>query len=172
MKHLNRNHSHSLSTKVLRNFKTTDLVLMMALLIVVASVSGAIVSEAFEDLRPHLARLEVERLALSLSQSEMGREKISQLPAELFESPQVIEGVRVPSSIKESFATEISKDPWGTPYRYRILKSQNGKVKVMVLSAGANKKFESDFFQNETFSKPFSGDDVGFVYDSSKQKAE
>ncbi len=163
MKNSYRAHSQSASTKVSKNFKTADLAIMMALLLIVGSVSGGIVSEAFEDVRPHYAALEVEHLAINLSQSEVGLNKVLD-PAQ--------SQSRVPASVQAGLVNEISKDPWGTPYRYKVLKAQSGQIKVIVVSAGPNKIFESDLTQNETFSKELSGDDIGFVYDSSQKKLE
>ena len=163
MNNIYRAHSQAASSKVSRGFKTTDLALMVALILIVASVSGGIVSEAFEDVRPHYASLEVEHLAVNLSQSEIARTQATE---------SVGSKSRVPASVNESLTSEIALDPWGTPYRYRIFKASNDQTKVVVLSAGPNKKFESDLIQNETLSKKFGGDDIGFVYESSNQKVQ
>jgi hypothetical protein len=163
MNKIYRVHTQAASLKASRTFKTIDLALMVALLLIVASVSGGIVSEAFEDVRPHYAALEVEQLAANLSQSEIAS----------VQSPDLLmPKSRIPASVNDTLHSEIALDPWGTPYRYRIFKTPNGQTKVIVLSAGPNKKFETELLQNDTLSKKFLGDDIGLVYETSNQKVQ
>jgi hypothetical protein len=166
MNNIYRAHAQSASLKVSRGFKTTDLAIMVALILIVASVSGGIVSEAFEDVRPHYAALEVEHLATNLSQSEIARTHSTDSPSSIASKS------RIPASVNDAQTSEIALDPWGTPYRYRIFKTPNGQTNVVVLSAGPNKKFESELIQNDTPSHKFIGDDIGFVYESSNQKVQ
>ena len=58
-------------------------------------------------------------------------------------------------------------DPWGQPYRYRILASDSSQVRILVWSSGPNLKIETADLDDET--KPltkqpsYSGDDIGVV---------
>ena len=148
------NHSKVAASKVRKSFKTTDLALTMALMVIVFSVSGGIVSEAFQDSRSSLAMSEVEHLAFELSQYPEVLNKNSRGPA------------------SEQAKAEISQDPWGAPYHYKILKDDKGGMKVIVVSAGPNKKLESDLDHIELKTHVFGGDDIGFVYDGSNKKTE
>ncbi|MGZ3774455.1 MAG: hypothetical protein ACXVCY_12950 [Pseudobdellovibrionaceae bacterium] len=59
-------------------------------------------------------------------------------------------------------------DPWGQPYHYRLIPSDKaGALRILVLSAGPNKKIETVEFNNEeaglTGQPNYLGDDIGVV---------
>ncbi len=62
----------------------------------------------------------------------------------------------------------VGKDPWGQPYRYRILGAdQDHKIRILVWSAGANGKVDSQDLDNEDKVLPhqptYAGDDLGVI---------
>lgn len=75
-----------------------------------------------------------------------------------------------PENNLESLRTTgtMGTDPWGQPYHYRILSAEKNKaMRILVWSAGPNKKIETADLDNETkqvVGQPsYSGDDVGVV---------
>jgi hypothetical protein len=62
----------------------------------------------------------------------------------------------------------MGTDPWGQPYHYRLLSNLDAKkIKILVWTAGPNKKVESPDLDNEDKSLPsvpkYGGDDIGIV---------
>ncbi len=147
------------ANKVSRGFKTTDLVLTLALLVIVFSVSGGIVTEAFQETSSNLAVTEAEIIATQIYQKAQTGKVALREPASHNET-------------NEKRSSEISEDPWGRPYHYKTLKSQSGNMKVFVVSAGPNKKLESNLDKFDTGTPVFGGDDIGFVYDGSNKRTE
>ena len=128
----------------------------MALLVIVFSVSGGIVTEAFQDTTANIAQVEAEKIAVSVFERN-GSGTVA---------------LRGPAAVGEVGIAEISQDPWGQPYHYKILRSPTGKMKTVVVSAGPNKKLESNLDKFDTQVHVFGGDDIGFVYDGSNKKTE
>lgn len=57
----------------------------------------------------------------------------------------------------------IGSDPWGQPYRYRVLSSSPGQpMRVHIWSAGPNKAFETKD-EPSVAAETYVGDDVGIV---------
>ncbi len=129
----------------------------MALLVIVFSVSGGIVTEAFQDTSSNLAQAEAEKIAVSVFDRN-GTGAVA---------------LRGPAAVGDNASVaQISQDPWGLPYHYKVLKGPNGDMKVVVVSAGPNKKLESNLDKFDTKVHVFGGDDIGFVYDGSNKKTE
>jgi hypothetical protein len=149
-------HTQSAASKARKSFKTTDLALTMALMVIVFAVSGGIVSEAFQDSKTGLAQTQAEHLAVGLFDPSQTESSNSRSPASFGDRP----------------AAEISMDPWGAPYHYKILKTDTGEMKVVVVSAGPNKKLESNLDKFDTKNHVFGGDDIGFVYDGPNKRTE
>lgn len=152
-------HSKVAASKVRKSFKTTDLAVLMALMVIIISVSGSIVSEAFQDSRHTIAKADVEHLAKTLFEAPV-----------LAGMPEHTGASRGPASFGERGLPQISEDPWGLPYHYKIIKNSEGAMKVVVVSSGPNKKLETDLENYSGESLAFSGDDIGFVYDGSSKK--
>lgn len=87
-------------------------------------------------------------------------------------------GGRNPASVSENvdFKAEnirtvgtMGVDPWGEPYHYRILSADRsaGKVRILVWSAGPNKKVETKDLDNDEVSMndqpAYTGDDMGVL---------
>ncbi|UOF00221.1 hypothetical protein [Bdellovibrio reynosensis] len=67
----------------------------------------------------------------------------------------------------------MGNDPWGRPFRYRILsQDHSGKVRILVWSTGPNQKLESlDLEDEESAIKDpplYSGDDMGVLLSMSQ----
>ncbi len=60
-------------------------------------------------------------------------------------------------------------DPWGQPFHFRILSAsqQEGKIRILVWSAGPNKRVDTAYLEDETKSldsqPTYKGDDVGVL---------
>ncbi len=82
-------------------------------------------------------------------------------------------GVRGPASVGGDSLAEarstgtMGLDPWGQPYRYRILSADPTHVRILVWSAGPNAKVETAELDDESYSLPtriaYAGDDTGIV---------
>lgn len=72
-------------------------------------------------------------------------------------------------------AGSIGNDPWGQPYRYKILsanlQSADEPMKVQIWSAGPNKVFETDD-KPGLAAESYIGDDVGLVLSMSRRPVE
>lgn len=82
---------------------------------------------------------------------------------------------RSPASVPEDFlgrreSGSIGGDPWGQPYRYKILKAERDQLKVQIWSAGPNKIFETEDHPGVAAEK-YLGDDVGLVLSMSPKSA-
>lgn len=87
---------------------------------------------------------------------------------------QDITGSRAPASVGSAEADamnfreagSIGNDPWGQPYRYKILSSvptaSGEQMKVQIWSAGPNKIFETED-KPGVAAESYIGDDVGLV---------
>lgn len=87
-------------------------------------------------------------------------------------------GGRLPASVSEDKGLSpanlrstgtMGTDPWGQPYRYRILSAaeQAGKIRILVWSSGPNQKIETAALDDEgktLESQPlYLGDDLGVL---------
>lgn len=68
-------------------------------------------------------------------------------------------------------AGSIGNDPWGQPYRYKILSVQDKQMRVQIWSAGPNKLFETDD-KAGVAAESYTGDDVGVVLSMSHRPVE
>lgn len=144
-----------------RNFKTSDFFIVLSLIGLVVVLSLSIVSEAVHDNRTERARFAAESLALQLSAASMELKQESN------------EGSRGPASVAAEtprahlVSGELSTDPWGKPFHYKISRADDGKVtQVIVWSDGANSQPETNVekVSLRTVKAIFEGDDVGFVF--------
>jgi type II secretory pathway pseudopilin PulG len=68
-------------------------------------------------------------------------------------------------------AGSIGIDPWGQPYRYKILSAAKDQLKVQIWSAGPNKAFETED-ESGVGADSYTGDDVGVILSLNKRPAE
>jgi hypothetical protein len=94
-------------------------------------------------------------------------------------APAVAPTGRSPASVKPLIASDFSNlresgsigsDPWGQPYRYKILSAATEQLKVQIWSAGPNKRFETDD-EPGVAAESYRGDDVGIVLSMSQKPA-
>ena len=68
-------------------------------------------------------------------------------------------------------AGSIGNDPWGQPYRYKILSALGDQLKVQIWSAGPNKAFETKD-EPGSAADNYVGDDVGIILAMNRKPAE
>jgi hypothetical protein len=152
-----------------QQFKTTDAIVMMALLLSAAVVAGRIISSATSDSSVKMAHLQTQKIA---SQILSGRLEVIQSVRTSVEDRKIasVDGEKIrplellgPSGI-------ISQDPWGQPLAYRIWSGANGKTIAIVWSTGPDQRSdtsESDLSRQEKKMSldgvHFGGDDIGTV---------
>lgn len=141
-----------------QELKSSGLLVIVGLLVFSAAVVATPWNKRLEGSRVEVARQKAEIVGYQLIQiyREAASEKKSRTPASVDE-----EQLRLTGS--------LGQDPWGKPYRYRILKShsQNEEMKVIVWSLGANGKVDTPTLENEDqdfISQPvYGGDDIGVL---------
>lgn len=68
-------------------------------------------------------------------------------------------------------AGSIGIDPWGQPYRYKILSAAGDQLKVQIWSAGPNKAFETRD-EPGVGADSYTGDDVGIILSLNRKPTE
>jgi hypothetical protein len=68
---------------------------------------------------------------------------------------------RAPASVGRRVGS-LGTDPWGQPYRYKILNAAKDQLKVQIWSAGPNRSFETTDLDGVA-AEFYGGDDVGIV---------
>jgi hypothetical protein len=142
-------------------FTTFDVVTVVSLVIAVLSLAGAVIASVALD--------------SSQSQAKLGAEKIAnQIILGGIDGYNPEEPGRIPASMtaEERFkllgnSGNISRDPWGVPYLYRIGSDTQGRKVAVVWSSGPNRKQDTlDFKVDEkgNFMRfEFVNDDLGIV---------
>lgn len=155
--------------KEIRTFRSASLLSFLGLVLLAGAVVATPWNRQFQDSRTQAARQKAEVVGYQVAQ--LYRE------ASLLPSKSGGAEGRNPASAKDLPLNSLENlrstgtmgmDPWGESYRYRILSSpQSNFVKVLVWSAGPNKRVETSHLDDET--KPlvgqpiYSGDDVGVL---------
>jgi hypothetical protein len=154
-----------------RQFGTLDAVSVLALVAIVASVSGAILSEMLRDERPMRARSTAEALAHQL---------VSPPAPSILEASQIgksEKGDRSPASVSPAMTStlregDIGKDPWGRPFHYWVRPGAQRLVIVWsdgpngVPESGQALKLAAETASQEKVSQTdlrFQGDDLGYI---------
>lgn len=160
-------------------FGTFDLVAMMALGSAVVLICGTIVGAALQDDRPKRAQLGAEALAHQMIAGGFGPVVPERADEEFVAAPK--SGDRGPASVGvptngnarafNSLEGVMGRDPWGRPYRYKLLRSSGGQpVRILVWSEGPNERSDTRSSEFDiALSTPrgsirFGGDDIGFVF--------
>lgn len=73
------------------------------------------------------------------------------------------------SGLRESGS--IGNDPWGQPYKYKILSAALEQLRVQIWSAGPNKKFETTDDPGVPADN-YAGDDVGIVLSMNQKPSQ
>ncbi|WII70778.1 hypothetical protein QJS83_09930 [Bdellovibrio sp. 22V] len=151
----------------IQEFKSTSVLALLGLVGFSAAIIATPWNRQMADSKVETARQKAEVVGYQVVQIYREASK-PQSPAEKA-------GKRVPASVSESSVAEnlrstgtMGTDPWGQPYRYRILSaSPAGKMRILVWSTGPNKKVETADLDNEdkslTEQPVYSGDDLGVL---------
>lgn len=117
----------------------------------VVSIGGALFNSHIQNKKAALAKNYVENLAQELIMKPV----ISSMNSDS----------RMPAS-----ELNLGLDPWGTAYKYSVIKNSYGlPIYVVVLSGGPNSEFESEVSETMAFTQShienvqFKGDDIGYI---------
>lgn len=166
-----------------RPFGTFDLVATIALGSAVLVICITISNEILQDDRPDRAKIGAEAL---VHQMMVGGFGLAMTDARVESRVEPVEQAlpapsRRPASVSApgndgapTFSLSegvMGKDPWGRPYKYKLLRSMDGQpVRILVWSEGANQTSDTEFSEFEvalpapTHKIRFGGDDIGFAY--------
>jgi hypothetical protein len=144
-----------------QTFTTFDVFTVVSLVIAVLAVAGAVLASVALDSSETQARLGAEKIA-------------NQIMIGGIEGYNPDEPGRVPASMstEQRFkllgnSGNLSRDPWGQPYSYRIGTDINGHKVAVVWSNGPNKKQDSPDLKVDEKGNfvrfDFVGDDLGVV---------
>lgn len=134
-----------------QQFNTFDVLSMFLCFMLVVSIGGVLFNSHIQQKKASLAQHYVENLA-----------------EELIMKPVI-------SSMDSSSRTPASEfnlglDPWGSAYKYSVIKNSYGlPIYVVVVSGGPNSKFETEVIETMAFAKTqienvqFKGDDIGYI---------
>lgn len=126
---------------------------------------------------PWNRQMQDSRVEVALQKAEVVGYQVVQIYREAAKNSHTSDSPsgRIPASVGEASVAEnlrstglMGTDPWGVPFRYRILSSDKaGHVRILVWSSGPNKKAETIALDNEevavTEQPVYSGDDVGVL---------
>lgn len=151
-----------------QEFRSSGVLLILGLV----GLSMAIVAT------PWNRQLQDSRVEVALQKAEIVGYQVVQIYREA-SKPSVPDdkNARVPASVSSSeggFPADLRStgtmgtDPWGAPYRYRILSAdKSGKVRILVWSSGPNQKVETVDLDNEEAviagQPTYAGDDIGVL---------
>lgn len=163
-----------MKTKEKQIFKSSGLLSLLGLMGFSTAIIATPWNRQMQDSKAEMARQKAEVVGYQVVQIYREAAKNS---ANLSETPG-----RGIASVDESraFSPEnlrstgtMGVDPWGQPYRYRILSADNeGKVRILVWSTGPNQKAETNALDDEDSpikSQPlYLGDDMGVLLSMSQ----
>lgn len=146
-----------------QEFKSTSLLLVLGL----SALCLGVVTIPWNN------HIQSKSAVLAVQKAEVAGYQIAQLYREATKSKVVLgQNGRSPASIgtKSLELREtgtVGRDPWGEPYHYRFLSSEENQVKVLVWSAGPNQKVDTldlDDEDKKIAGQPeYQGDDIGVV---------
>lgn len=163
-----------MKTKEKQTFKSSGLLSLVGLMAFSSAIIATPWNRQIQDSKSEIARQKAEVVGYQVVQIYREAAKNS------VKSP--ISSGRGIASVDESqaFSPEnlrstgtMGVDPWGQPYRYRILSAdKSGKVRILVWSTGPNQKVETVALDDEESpikEQPlYSGDDMGVLLSMSQ----
>jgi hypothetical protein len=154
-----------------QEFKTSDALMAIALAIVLAATIASALQTVFADSSVDMARIQSEKIAAQiLTGMTVASEDIA--------GETMARGRMIASVTNEKLGPldllgpsgEISKDPWGQPYFYRILSGAKGKKIAIVWSMGPDQRSDTPESMVSRHERAltaqnivFGGDDLGSV---------
>lgn len=149
-----------------QHFKSSGVLTLLGLLGLSAGIVATPWNKALQDVGVDECRQKAEVVGYQVAQifREASRNKLH----------KSVSGGREPASIADSAGLENTRttgtmgtDPWGQPYRYRILASDSSQIRILVWSAGPNMKPETADLDDEnkiiTKQPTYAGDDIGVI---------
>lgn len=158
-----------------QEFKSSGLLAILGLVGFSTAIIATPWNRQIQDSRLEAARQKAEVVGYQVVQIYREASKIK---------PQEGSSSRIPASVAETDGSDIienlratgtmSTDPWGQPYRYRILSEDKaGKIRILVWSTGPNLKIETADLDNEdkklTEQPVYQGDDLGVLLSVSRE---
>ncbi len=132
-------------------FSTFDVLSVVFSLAVVVSISFTVFHRTIDRKKVDAAKINMENLAQELMSE----------PVIYTQNP----GGRIPAS-----ASQMSTDPWGIEYTYKVIKNSYGQpIYLVVLSAGPDSKLDTELKEEALFDVSqienikFENDDVGYI---------
>lgn len=154
-----------------QEFKSTGVLALLGLVGFSAAIIATPWNRQMQDSRGETARQNAEVVGYQVVQiyREASKNTVSEdtsggrLPASVSEEKAVLSAENLRST------GTMGTDPWGQPYRYRIIPETvaSGKIRILVWSSGPNKKIETAALDDEA--KPldnqplYQGDDLGVL---------
>lgn len=155
--------------KEIQTFRSASLLSFLGLVLLAGAVVATPWNRDFHDSRVQAARQKAEVVGYQVAQLYREALKVPTKKGKI--AGRNLASTNDPSTISlenlRSTGT-MGLDPWGESYRYRILSSPHShNVRVLVWSAGPNKRVESRALDDEStpiLGQPiYSGDDVGVL---------
>lgn len=159
-----------MKTEKNHEFRSSGVLLILGLLVFCIAIIATPWNRQMQDSRVETALQKAEVVGYQVVQ--IYREAAKNTPS------KEMKGSRIPASVADSAGSEellrltgtMGMDPWGRPYRYRILtpaKESSEKVRILVWSTGPNLKVDTKNLDDEsqalTEQPLYSGDDIGVV---------
>ncbi len=155
--------------KEIQTFRSASLLSFLGLVLLAGAVVATPWNSQLQDSRVQAARQKAEVVGYQVAQLYREASILSQKSGGS-KGRHLASTEDLPANSLENLRSTgtMGLDPWGESYRYRILSSpQSSFVKVLVWSAGPNKRVETSHLDDE--SKPlvdqpiYLGDDVGVL---------
>ena len=154
-----------------QEFKTSDALMAIALAIVLAATIASALQNVFADSSIDMARIQSEKIAAQILSGLKPKD-------ETIATEVALQGRKIASVANEKLGPldvlgpsgEISKDPWGQPYFYRIVAGAKGKKIAIVWSMGPDQRSDTPESMVSRHERAltaqgivFGGDDLGAV---------
>lgn len=153
-----------------QEFKSSGVLALLGLVGFSTAIIATPWNRQVQDARTEKARQKAEVVGYQVVQiyreaaktQKVGEQASGRLPASLSE-----EAGLSPENLRSTGT--MGTDPWGQPYRYRILSTEakTGKIRILVWSTGPNQRIETASLDDED--KPldnqplYEGDDIGVL---------
>lgn len=152
----------------IQEVRSSGMFLIMGLVGLSLAIVATPWNRQFQDSRSEVALQKAEIVGYQVvqiyreaSKSSMSEDKKGRLPASASPSESGL-----PADLRSTGT--MGTDPWGAPYRYRILSADKaGTVRILVWSTGPNQKVETADLDNEEVTiagqPTYAGDDIGVL---------
>lgn len=154
-----------------QEFNTVDAILSIFMMIILSATLASAFQTIFSDSSIDMAKIQAEKIAIQILSSLRGQNEVAaQSPLGSHRKIASITNEKINPLDVLGPSGEISKDPWGQPYLFRVLNGTQGKKVAIVWSMGPDQRSDtpesmvSKHEKNLNFeSLSFGGDDLGVV---------